>query len=108
MKYRCIDRFSDEKSVRSWNASLEVISCKGAFIEMRIEGRGSSIHAIIGPQINGGFICIPNYAVGSELAGLDDTLWNTGQLAPLIGTVDAVTVAQGLSHLSVVLKGETT
>jgi hypothetical protein len=107
MDYHCTDLFSDDTSQRTWDASLEVISRKGPFFELRMVGRGSSIHAIVGPQVNGSFICIPNYDAGSELAGLEDTFWNTERLAPLIGVVDAVTVAQGLRQLSLKLKEET-
>ena len=105
MNYHCTDLFSDDTGRRSWNASLEVISLKGPFFELRMVGRGSSIHAIVGPQVNGNFICIPNYDAGCGLAALEDTLWNTRRLAPLIGIADAVTVAQGLSQLSQTLQG---
>lgn len=104
MNYHCTDLFSDDDGRRSWNASLEVIGRTGPFFEIRMKGRGSSIHAIVGPQINGSFICIPNYNTGSELAGMEDTFWNTERLAPLIGITDAVTVAQGLHQLALTIK----
>ena len=99
LSYQCEDCGAGTSSCH-WKATLKVLQRRGLFIEVRMEGRGSSIHAIVGPQINGSFICIPNYNVGSELAGLDDIFWNKERLTPLIGVVDATTVAQGLSQLA--------
>ena len=100
MNYTCTAFFPEEETPTTWNASLDVISRLGSFLELRFRGRGSSLHAIVGPQINGHFICIPNYDIGSELAEYQDAFLNRERLTPLIGEVDAITVAQGLAALA--------
>ncbi len=99
MNYMCQAYCDKNREPSIWEASLEVLKKRGTTLELRFTGRGSSIHAIVGPQINGKFICIPNYDVGSELAGYQDTFWNRERLTPLIGVVDATTVANGLACL---------
>lgn len=44
--------------------------------EAIVEARGYSFHIIFGSQINGNFLCIPNWHVGCELAALNDKSWN--------------------------------
>ena len=49
-------------------------------IEADIHANGWSFHIIVGKHKNGNYICIPNWNTGSELAGLDDTFWNSERL----------------------------
>lgn len=42
---------------------------------------GNSFHLIFGKQINGRFLCIPNYSIGCELAAYDDIRWNEESLS---------------------------
>lgn len=45
----------------------------------------NSFHLIFGKQINGRFLCIPNYFIGCELASYDDICWNTESLSEAAG-----------------------
>ena len=49
-------------------------------IEADIHADGWSFHIIVGKHRDGNYICIPNWSIGSELAGLDDTFWNSERL----------------------------
>lgn len=49
-------------------------------IEMDIEADGWTYHTIIGKHRDGNYICIPNWSIGSELAGLQDIFWNSERL----------------------------
>jgi len=98
MLYKCTPG-SCNKGEDSWTASVDVIDSYGPFMEVCFCGRGSSLHAIIGPQESGHFICIPAYNAGCELAEYDDVFWNTERLSSVIGRVDALTIAQGLYTL---------
>ena len=48
--------------------------------EVNVEARGWSFHMIFGSQINGMFLCIPNWNVGCELSRLSDRDWNMSSL----------------------------
>ena len=52
----------------------------GGNLELDIKANGWMFHAIIGSHRDGNFLCIPNWDVGSELAGLDDGFWNEERL----------------------------
>lgn len=63
----------------------EHIYCEGKIIpiqfehepyEMTVDAEGCSYHFIFGSQINGNFLCIPNWQFGCELAKLDNVSWN--------------------------------
>ena len=49
-------------------------------IEMDIEANGWTFHTIVGEHRDGNYICIPNWNIGSELAGLRDVFWNEERL----------------------------
>lgn len=48
--------------------------------EANIEARGYCFHVLFGSQINGNFLCIPNWNIGCELASLNDQGWNLHSL----------------------------
>lgn len=66
------------------------VSCikRGNPLELDIDANGWSFHVIVGTQANGNFICIPNWNVGSELAGLNDTFWNRERMRNYSGLDD--------------------
>lgn len=45
--------------------------------EAILETCGYQFHLLFGSQINGHFLCIPDWHMGCELARLDDISWNT-------------------------------
>lgn len=49
-------------------------------IEADIHANGWSFRIIVGKHKDGNYICIPNWNIGSELSGLDDTFWNIERL----------------------------
>lgn len=50
-------------------------------LELEVEANGWTFHVIAGTQSYGSrFLCIPNWNVGSELAKLNDELWNEERL----------------------------
>ncbi len=83
-----------------WDLCLYIISRKGPFTEFIAKGRGSSMHAIVGPQANGNFLCLPAYGVGSELSAYTDVFWNYERLSQLMGPVDATTLTTALKYLN--------
>lgn len=48
--------------------------------EVIVNARGSSFHLIFGKQVNGMFLCIPNWNIGCELSNLFDRDWNMNSL----------------------------
>ena len=90
----------------------EVSYCKGAIrpiqldqepYEMNLEARGYSFHLIFGSQINGNFLCIPNWQFGCELADLRDKDWNLDSILHADSQLDyedATAIVWGLSIVS--------
>lgn len=70
--------------------------------EVKLSARGSYFHLLIGSYAYGNYICIPNWNVGSELAGLKDFFWNCERLRneTSLKKVDACSVAYALAELS--------
>ena len=75
----------------------EVSYCKGAIkpiqldhepYEMTLEAQGCSFHLIFGSQINGRFLCIPNWQFGCELAELTDKDWNLDSMLNTYSQLD--------------------
>lgn len=52
----------------------------GSQQEYEIEADGNWFHVIIGDHAYGKYICIPNWNIGTELAGLSDHFWNSERL----------------------------
>ena len=96
MNYSC-DTMTDNGRLW-WDCTVDLIDQHDSFYEALIEGKGSSFHVIAGPQINGRFLCIPNWQIGCELGQLDDVFWNSEQLIRHLNRIDTRTVAVGLSH----------
>lgn len=53
---------------------------RGSQQEYEIEADGNWYHVIIGDHAYGKYICIPNWNIGTELAGLSDHFWNSERL----------------------------
>lgn len=52
----------------------------GSQQEYEIEADGNWFHVIVGDHAYGKYICIPNWNIGTELAGLSDHFWNSEHL----------------------------
>lgn len=48
--------------------------------EMTLDAQGCSFHLIFGSQINGRFLCIPDWQFGCELARFTDQSWNLNSI----------------------------
>lgn len=57
-------------------AVIRPIRLKKEPYEVIIEASGYQFHLLFGSQINGNFLCIPDWHMGCELAHLDDISWN--------------------------------
>lgn len=82
-----------------WYGVITYIENYGSHYEMHIESR-SALTVIFGKTNVGNFLCIPAFNVGSELAELRDTFWNTERLISILGEVDGITVAEALYYIS--------
>lgn len=71
-------------------------------IEADIDADGWNFHVIVGSYINGNYICIPNWNVGSDLADLSDTFWNSERLMNYtqLGETNSLIVSQALATLN--------
>ena len=74
-------------------------------IEADIEANGWNFHVIVGKHKSGYYICIPNWNIGSELAGLADTFWNNERLSGCtkLGKRNSNIVATALAELNKVI-----
>lgn len=103
MKYKCTVYNEQTQKQDCWEINLYILSICGSFTEFMVNGRGSSMHAIAGPQINGNFLCLPSYGIGSELADYSDEFWNREQLSRVIGKIDAASLATALKQLDTLI-----
>lgn len=94
-----MNRFECENEREKWIGEIKYIKNYGSHYEMYVEGR-SGLLVIFGEQSSGNFLCIPNFNVGSELSHLTDRFWNTERLTPIIGEVDAITIAEALYEVN--------
>ena len=72
--------YSSNSEVKMLEGNIEPINLSTEPYEMNINALGWSYHVIFGSQINGHFLCIPNWDIGCELAAYDDISWNLNSL----------------------------
>lgn len=84
----------------TWEIELQVLRVKGDLYDLRVSGRGSSFHIIIGSHAYGSFLCIPDIGVGCELAALSDTFWNQESISRHMSNVDAATIVTAIKEVS--------
>lgn len=95
--YEC-SHTDDDGDMSVWPASWELVGAGENYEELKIRGRGTCYHVVIGCYSNGNYLCIPEIDIGCGLSTLDDVFWNYERLSKLIGTTDAVTISQGLRN----------
>jgi hypothetical protein len=81
-----------------WSGAVTRLINHGSHYEIFIESRSGFVF-IVGKYISGGFISIPAFNVGADLANYDDYFWNKERLASIMNRVDAITVAEALRSL---------
>lgn len=99
-------------SVQKFNANpdnrlegtITPINLAQAPYEAVLEISGYSYHLIFGRQINGWFICVPNWNIGAELAHPSDAFWNKSSLSNAgAGKRNAYYIAAALAELGTYL-----
>ncbi len=72
--------FEDQSNIQHKHGSIRVINLDHEPYEAIINTEGSGFHAIFGSQINGHFLCIPDWGMGCELGPYNDQFWNTNSI----------------------------
>ena len=90
---------SDEEA--TWEGSWELIHADQNQSELRVKGRGSSFHVILGFYASGAFLCIPEINIGCPLSHWEDTFWNFERLSAIMNETDAKTIVNALRDYSV-------
>lgn len=98
-KFQCRYVFEEEGDL-PWEGSWEFINAGSDYEELKIRGRGSCYHLIVGSYTYGNFLCIPEIDIGCALAALDDFFWNYERLSRLLGETDAVTISRALTDFA--------
>ena len=93
--YEC-SYVNDEGNMSVWPASWELVGAGKDYEELKIRGRGTCYHIVIGCYSNGNYLCIPEIDIGCALSSLNDAFWNYDRLSRILGSTDAVTISQGL------------
>lgn len=84
-----------------WEGDISRIQLRQQPYEATMCIRGGSYHLIFGQQINGWFLCVPNWEIGVELSTPADRFWNIESLCRAgVSEVDAVCIADALKTLS--------
>ena len=71
--------------------------------EISLDAQGCSFHLIFGSQINGNFLCIPNWQFGCELADYSEKTWNLNSILHEYSKLDyedATAIVWALSLIS--------
>ena len=99
--------FSENSIIRK-EGSIRVINLEQEPYEISVDANGYGFHLIFGSQINGKFLCIPNWNMGCELGPYQDRIWNvdsiikTGQL----GHDEAYAIGNALDLISFMIKNK--
>lgn len=70
----------EDAEVSYYEGSVWPINLEREPYEMTLIAQGYSFHLIFGSQINGRFLCIPDWQFGCELAQLSDKSWNLNSI----------------------------
>jgi hypothetical protein len=97
LSFKC--QMKTEDGIERWQGIIPRFVNHGSHYEIRIESR-SGIMVVVGKTAQGGFACMPDHDAGCHLSHLKDRFWNTERLIPVLGEVDAITVAQALYTLA--------
>ena len=93
----------EDAEVSYYKGAIKPIQLDHEPYEMTLEAQGYSFHLIFGSQINGNFLCIPNWQFGCELAELTDRNWNLESMMHTTSQLDyedATAIVWGLSLAS--------
>lgn len=100
LDYICV-RTPEMKPLR-WKGHIKLLRTIPPY-EMEVTARQSSFHILCGSHEYGHFICVPNWNIGTELAGLSDIFWNQERLTtyyPELSKVDVISIVTSLVKLN--------
>lgn len=83
-------------------ATIKPVRLENEPYEVFIESQGLSFHVLFGSQVNGNFLCIPNWELGCEMAEFSNRAWNRESMLKTrsgLGYEDATAIAHGISLL---------
>ena len=100
MEFYCENPEAKNARDQIWKGHVKQLKRQGDCVEADITGKGSAMHVIIGDYEYGRYVCIPDWGIGSALAGLDDSFWNQEQLERRMSKVDAITLSEALKAIS--------
>lgn len=93
---------TDHMKPKHWEGYIRLLKNSVPY-ELEVTARHSSFHILCGKHEYGNYICIPNWNIGTELAGLSDRFWNFERLTtyyPELSPVDAISITCALATLS--------
>ena len=96
VEFHCHEKIG--RRYERWSGTVTRIINHGSHYEIYVSSRSGFVF-IVGQYLSGGFISIPAFNIGANLADYDDYFWNNEQLASIMNRVDAATVAQALRTL---------
>ena len=96
VEFHCQEKIG--RRFQRWSGTVTRLVNHGSHYEIYISSRSGFVF-IVGKYINGGFISIPAFHVGSDLADYGDYFWNNERLASIMNQVDAATIAEALRTL---------
>ena len=98
IEYEC--QGSSGMKPRKWTGEVTVLNRQAPY-EMEINARGTYFHLIVGKHAYGNYMCLPNWNIGAEMAGMSDNFWNWERLRDAgMKAVDAYSIADALAALS--------
>ena len=100
MEFVCTVPAEEGKREERWLGEVKVRRYGPGMAELIIYGRDSCINAVIGKNMSGQYICMPDIDTGCPLSRLSDLFWNKERLSANMNETDAVTVAHALRALS--------
>jgi hypothetical protein len=83
---------------QTWEGLVTRVYNYDSHYEIHVQSR-SSIIFMIGKYTGGGFISVPAFNAGSDLASFSDYFWNCERISLSIGKVDAITIAEAIRAL---------
>lgn len=92
----------EDAEIHTEKATIKEINPDHEPYEVSLDTMGNNFHLIFGHQINGLFLCIPNWQFGCELAEPEDENWNINSMlsrSTLITYEDATAITKALSFL---------
>lgn len=101
VKFNCVQKINETQT--SWVGKIRTFKDNNSNYEINVDGINTGMRIIFGNSERGSFISLPEYGVSCGADSFSNASQNYEKLAPLIGEVDAITVAEALNKMSEVL-----